>query len=192
MLLIQEILVSDSLVSEYFMCQLDQCKGACCWEGDFGAPLEGNERDQIEQIYDDIQGYLSTSSRKKIEQEGMFAYYEEPKFWGTKLMDDGACVFMINDDLGISKCSFELAYRAGKTDFPKPISCQLYPVRVSSDEALNFEALNYDQWEICNPACLAGKEYKMPLYRFVKAGIIRKYGIDFYEELDAAASQISQ
>ena len=190
MLIIQDILVSDDLVREHFLCQLDQCKGACCYEGDFGAPLEKEELDIIQSIFSVIKPYLGKDQLDFIEKWGIFAYYSEPQFTGAQLMPNGACIFMGITDEGISQCAFELAYRDGLTPFKKPISCHLYPVRVKKEEEISFEALNYDRWEICSAACKAGKEIKLPVYRFVKEAIIRKYGEDFYHELDAAAEHL--
>jgi Fe-S-cluster containining protein len=191
MIIVQGILISDDLVEEHFVCQLDQCKGACCWEGDFGAPLEPEEIETIEKIYSKIKALLPEESISHIEANGKFDYYKEPGFTGTQLMKDGACVFMTKDKNGIAQCGFELANALGITDFRKPISCHLYPVRIKKNEGLSFEALNYDRWDICSAACSAGKKIKLPLYRFVKDALVRKYGAAFYEELDAAARYIS-
>ena len=191
MILIRGILVSDDLVEDYFQCSLDICKGGCCWKGDFGAPLEPEEEEEIEQIFDLIRELLPESNRKFIDENGKFEYYKEAGFRGTKLMPDGSCVFMKKGENGIAQCSFETAYLSGWTKFKKPVSCHLYPVRAHKEEALSFEALNYERWDICSSACSAGKRKKMPLYRFVKEAIIRKYGLGFYEELDAFAKDVS-
>jgi len=92
--------------------------------------------------------------------------------------------------LGMAKCGIEQAYLAGATDFKKPISCHLYPIRVNADEKTGFEALNYDEWDICSAACQLGKKEQVPVYRFVKEALVRKYGEDFYEELDMIAKYV--
>jgi Protein of unknown function (DUF3109) len=188
MLIIQEILVSDDVIKQHFLCNLSACKGACCWEGDFGAPLEDTEKEILDKEYEAIKPFLSEAGKAAIAQEGKYTWYEEPKEFGTPLIQKAACAYMTYNELGIAQCGIEQAHKAGATHLLKPISCHLYPIRVNKDEDLGFEALNYDRWDICKAACSLGKKEKLPLYRFVKNAIIRKYGADFYEELDAAAT----
>jgi Fe-S-cluster containining protein len=187
MILIGDILISDDLIEEQFLCNLSACKGACCWEGDWGAPLEREELYTLENIYEAVRPFLSDEDIATIEAKGLFTYFEDPKMYGTSLQPDGACVFMVRDDLGVAKCGIEQAYLAGQTDFRKPISCHLYPVRVSKNEENGFEALNYDRWDICSAACELGKEKKLPVFQFVREALIRRYGAEFFEELEAAA-----
>ena len=187
MVFIQDILVSDDLLEECFRCNLDACRGACCWEGDFGAPLEAVEMETLSSIYEALKPFLRREGIEVIEEKGLWAYYEELKGYGTTLLPDGACAFLTFDQNGIAKCGIEKAYEAGAVDFQKPVSCHLYPVRITKNEELGFEALNYDRWDICSAACVAGKREKLPVYRFVKNAIVRKYGEAFYEELEAAA-----
>lgn len=190
MLIIQDKFVSVDVVKEHFLCNLNACKGACCWEGDSGAPLEKEELAILDQILDHVRPYLSEESIAKIEAEGGYKYYTHSAYeeYGTNLLDNGACVYMTYDELGIAKCGIEQAYRDKKITFYKPISCHLYPIRVTKEKDLDFEALNYEEWDICSAACDLGKKEKLPVYRFLKNAIIRKYGEDFYEELDAAAN----
>ncbi len=192
MLIIQEKLISDDVIQEQFICNLKACKGACCWEGDFGAPLEKEELDILEKIYPKVKPYLTESGIKAIEEKGKSVYYKEPKEHGTSLQPDGACAFMTKNELGMAKCGIEQAYLAGDVDFKKPISCHLYPIRVNKDERVLFEALNYDRWDICSAACDLGKKEEMPVYQFLKEPLIRKYGEEFYEELDAAAKYMKK
>lgn len=187
MILIQEKLVSDDLVEKQFMCNLQACKGACCWEGDFGAPLEADEIEILEKEHDKIEPFLSAEGKALIQKNGVSSYYEEPAEYGTPLLKNGACAYMTYDEKGIAQCGIELAYKNGDIAFKKPISCHLYPIRVLKEEATAFEALNYDKWDICSAACKKGKEQKIAVYQFAKEALIRKYGIEFYEELDAAA-----
>jgi len=190
MIIIDEVLISDAVVDEHFLCNLNACKGACCWEGDFGAPLEKAEMEKLEAIYDDIKPYLAPEGIAEIEKKGLFTFFEEPKEYGTSLLDNGACVYMTKDVLGIAKCGIEEAHRDGVTDFYKPISCHLYPIRVNKDENRSFEALNYDEWDICSAACTLGKKEKLPVYKFVKDALVRKYGTDFYEQLDETVNHL--
>ncbi len=190
MLIVKDVLVSDEIVEEQFICNLKACKGACCWEGDWGAPLEKAELQILEQIYEHVAPYLGAEGKAVIKEEGLFTYYKEPKEYGTPLLKNGACAYMIYDELGIAKCGIEQAYLAGATDFKKPISCHLYPIRVKANEETGFEALNYDEWDICSAACQLGKKEQVPVYRFVKDALVRKYGEDFYEELDMIAKYV--
>lgn len=192
MLIIQDKFVSLDIVEEQFLCNLNACKGACCWEGDSGAPLEVEELKILDQIYEQVRPYLDGENIARIESEGGYKYYEDFNEYGTNLLDNGACVYMTRDELGFAKCGIEQAYRDGKIDFYKPISCHLYPIRITEEKSTNFEALNYDKWDICSAACELGKKEQLPIYQFVKEAIIRKYGEEFYEELDAAAKVYGQ
>ena len=187
MYVIQEILISDDVLEKKFICNLNACKGACCWEGDFGAPLEEEELDILTKIYDTVAPYLTDEGRKAISEKGKYQYFEEPKEYGTTLQPNAACAYMTLNELGMAKCGIEEAYLDGKIDFKKPISCHLYPIRVTKNEQTDFEALNYDEWDICSAACKLGEKEQVPVYQFLKEPLIRKYGVDFYEELDAAA-----
>ena len=172
MLMIGDILISDDVVSEQFICNLDACKGACCWEGDYGAPLEQEELRTLERIYDDIRPFLSPAGRAVIESEGPYTYYEgDAQEFGTPLINNGPCAYMTYDENGVAQCGIERAYKAGATDFKKPISCHLYPIRVERHGA---------------------KKHQMPVYQFLKEALIRKYGEGFYHQLDAAAKELPQ
>ncbi len=190
MLMIDNILVSEDILESRFICALDKCKGACCYEGDFGAPILEEEQEILEKIYAQIQDFLEPASIRQIESKGLTAYYPEMKSRGTALMPDGACVFMTRDKQGIASCGIEKAYKHGAVDFQKPISCHLYPVRVKTNTEQGFIAVNYDRWDICKAACNLGEQQKMPLYRFVKAALIRKFGEAFYDQLEAAAKDL--
>jgi hypothetical protein len=184
MVVIGDILVSDEVVSEKFVCNLNACKGACCWEGDFGAPVSEKEKQILDDIYLSIKHFLSVEGQEVLEKEGKYTYYKQVDEWGTPLLENAACAYLTYNDLGIAQCGIERAYLAGATSFIKPISCHLYPIRVKSEIA-GYEWLNYEKWHICNAACSLGKELKIPVFQFVKEAIIRKYGAPFYEELYA-------
>ena len=187
MIIIQDILVSDDVVEKKFICDLNACKGACCVEGDSGAPLEEEEKIILAQIYKDVEPYLTEEGKAAIRELGLSVYYEEAEEFGTPLIDNQACAFITFDHKGIALCGIEQAYNDGKIEFKKPISCHLYPIRIESNKNINFEAMNYDKWDICNPACKLGEKEQLPVYKFLKEAITRKYGEDFYDELDAAA-----
>ncbi len=186
MILIEDKIISDDVVEEQFICNLKACKGACCWEGDFGAPLEAEEMTILENIYEDVKPFLTQKGIEAIEAQGVHTYYKKEDVHVTPLIDDRACAYMTTDALGIAKCGIEQANKAGVIDFKKPISCHLYPIRITEYE--DFEAVNYDEWDICSAACELGKKEKLPVYQFLKEPIIRKYGETFYEALDAAAN----
>jgi hypothetical protein len=186
MFLIEEKLVSLEIFKRKFVCNLQACKGACCWEGDYGAPLESEEIGKLNQLLPKILPFLSEASRQKLLAEGVETWYEQAGEYGTTLMEDGSCAFLTYDALGIAKCGIEKAWEAGAIDFKKPISCHLYPIRIEKEAALNFEALNYDEWDICSAACSLGSELQVPVFRFVKEALIRQYGPSFYEALEEA------
>lgn len=186
MIVIQDKLISDEVVQEQFVCNLTACKGACCWEGDSGAPLEADELPLLDEIFEAVKPYLSPLGLAAIEAQGKYVYFHEAEEWGTTLVNNGPCAYMTLKE-GVAQCGIEQAWRDGKVSFRKPISCQLYPIRVAKNELVGFEALNYDRWDICSAACEKGKKEQVPVYQFLKDAIIRKYGEAFYDELDAAA-----
>lgn len=181
MILIEDKIVSDEIIEQHFVCNLTACKGACCVEGEQGAPLEKAEATILEEIYSKIKDRLTPEGRKAIEAQGT-SVKKKGKL-KTPLVRNKACAYAIFDK-GIAQCGIEKAFEEGVTDFRKPISCHLYPVRITSTEEMDF--INYEEWDICDPACSLGKELKMPLYKFVKDALIRKYGEEFYQALEAA------
>lgn len=185
MILIEDKIIGDEVVEAQFVCNLEACKGACCWEGDYGAPLTDEEREILSKIYEDVKPFLTEKGRAEIEAQGIYVYVNETKEYATPLVDNAACAYMTRDENGIAKCGIEQAYKAGATDFLKPISCHLYPIRIEHNGV--FDAINYDKWEICSAACKLGKKLEMPVYKFVKDALIRKYGEAFYEALEGAA-----
>lgn len=190
MICIDDVLISKEVVKKHFICDLSRCKGACCWKGDFGAPLEVDEINQIEADFEQISDYLTEEGLQKIKEQGFHQYYDKMSAEGTTLLEDESCVFMNYDQNGIAQCGIEQAHKEGKTDLKKPISCHLYPIRVKENKENGFKAMNYDVWDICKAACTLGEKEQVPLYQFVKDAIVRKYGVAFYEELDAAASYL--
>lgn len=192
MLIIQDILISDDIIEEKFFCDLSACKGACCTEGDYGAPVEQQEMETIKFYKEIIAENLPDKSKKLLETEDGFTFYKKPKVWGTTCHDDGACIFLTKNELGISVCGIEKTWYEGKIPFQKPISCHIYPIRISRNDIAGFEAWNYDRWDICSAACHKGEKEKMPLYQFVKDAIIRKKGQEFYDELKAAAEHFNE
>ncbi len=181
MYIIENIYISEDIADECFVCDLEKCKGACCIEGDLGAPLEPDELAVMEDIQALVRPYLMEEGIRAIEQQGAFIRDYEGDF-STPTIHGKECAYAFYDERGILKCGIEAAYQAGQIDFPKPISCHMYPIRITSlgDE----EALNYNRWHICSPACDLGKALSMPIYKFLKSALIRRYGEGWYQELE--------
>ena len=191
MVIIEDKLVSDDVFEKQFICNLKACKGACFWEGDYRAPLEDAEKEILDNIYEDIKSFLTPAGRKAIEEKGKYIYYtgKGVNEWGTTLLDNAACAYMTLEN-GAAKCGIEAAYNAGATNFKKPISCHLYPIRVKRINEL--EALNYHQWKICHSACLFGSELGVDLIDFLKDALIRKFGLEWYNELKEVKKIITE
>lgn len=187
MIAIEDKLISEDILEKEFVCNLSSCKGACCVEGDSGAPLEIDETGIIDEIAEKVLPLLTEDGVAAIRKNGAFYLDEETRKFKTQLMTGGACAFVTFDEKGITKCGIEKAHEQGLVDWKKPISCHLYPIRIK--KLPDFEALNYEIWDICDAACKLGAELKVPIYQFVKEALIRKYGEEFYEILDAYAKQ---
>lgn len=180
MIVVGNQVISDDVKERFFVCNLEKCKGACCVEGDLGAPLEKEELSKLEDIYDTVKPYLSKEGVEEIEKQGKYIRDWEGDY-STPTIHDRECAYAVYDEKGILKCGIEQAYLDGKTDFKKPISCHLYPIRITKYE--KYEALNYDRWEICSPACTLGEALNVPLYKFLREALVRKYGEQWYTEL---------
>ncbi|GAA5037483.1 hypothetical protein GCM10011506_33840 [Marivirga lumbricoides] len=180
MILIGNTVISEDIKDKNFVCNLEKCKGACCVEGDLGAPLNKEELPIMEEIYEKVKPYLSSEGIKAIEEQGTYIKDWEGDY-STTTINEKECAYAIYDEKNILKCGIEEAYNDGKINFKKPISCHLYPIRITAYE--QYDALNYDRWEICNPACDFGEKLGVPLYKFVKDALIRKYGAEWYQEL---------
>ncbi len=183
MIQIEDKIIALDIFKTYFICDLNLCKGACCVEGDAGAPLNKDEEIILEEIYDDVKPYMRKEGVEAIENQGVAVYDLEGDLT-TPLIKNRECAF-VNYENGIAKCAIEKAYLDGKTYFKKPISCHLFPVRIK--EYNNFDAVNYENIKICKPACECGSKLKVPLYKFLKEPLIRKYGKKWYKKLLEAA-----
>lgn len=178
---IDKTLVSQDLLEREFVCDLSACKGACCIKGDAGAPLEDHEIHILEEKHESIKPFMDGPGKRKVERDGVFEIDSDGDK-GTVLLEDGRCAYALQDKNGVYSCAIEKANLEGEIDFKKPISCHLYPVRITKYPA--YEAVNYDKWDICKPACDCGANLKVPLFRFVKDALIRKYGNQWYKELE--------
>jgi len=177
---IDDILVSGDITEEMFACDIARCKGACCVKGDIGAPLEEEELEILDEIYAKVKPYLSKSGKRAIQDQGTYVWDMDE--YTTPLIEGKECAYTVFDEKGIANCAIERAYNDGEIDFRKPVSCHLYPIRVTKKK--NLEALNYDRWDICSPACELGKQTRTKVYEFTQEAIIRKYGQEFYDQLD--------
>lgn len=182
-------IVSEEIIDNDFLCNLNACKGACCIDGEAGAPLEDRETGVLLEIYRKVKPYLRPEGIAAIEEQGTFVKGEDGE-WETPLVDNKECAYVTFNEAGIAQCGLEKAYLAGATKWKKPISCHLYPVRVK--EYSSLIAVNYHKWEICDPACLLGKEMQVPIYVFVKEALIRKFGASWYGELEEVARQYTK
>lgn len=188
MIAIDNKLVSDELIDEQFVCDLSKCKGGCCVDGDAGAPLNLDELDELNGVYEAVLPYLPEESRMELERQGRYVYDQEFG-WVTPTIKSKICVYGIIDKAGVVKCGIEQAYNDGKVSWKKPISCHLYPVRIKLSKNKQTEFVNYEPREdLCKAACSLGKKLKVPVYVFLKDSLVRKYGAQFYEALEAAAA----
>lgn len=181
MLIVGNVLVSEELIDKCFCCDLTQCKGICCVEGDSGAPVSPEEVSELEDFYPDYKKYMNDEGVAVVENGGTFVFNGGDSFDTPLVESNDACAFAVFEE-GIAKCAIEKCYRCGEIPFRKPISCYLYPIRVS--RVGDYEALNYDHWSICKPAVEYGNKMHLPVYQFLKDPLIAKYGEDWYEELE--------
>ena len=191
MIAIGNNLLSDDIVEKQFVCDLAKCKGGCCEEGDAGAPLEKEELSVINEVFDIIRPYLSPVALNEIAQKGYYVY-DRGFGWVTPTLGDnsGICVYANRDKNGVIKCAFEQAYNEGKITWKKPLSCHLYPIVVKKARHGNFDLVNYQPREtLCKAGCSLGKKLQVPVYQFLKEAIVRKFGMEFYQELDAIATR---
>ncbi len=180
MILIENTVISDDIMDKFFVCDLLKCKGACCVEGDLGAPLNDDELPIMHEIYEKVKPYLSEIGRQTIEQEGVYVKDWEGDY-STPVIEGRECAYAIYDKNKMLKCGIEQAYLAGKISWQKPISCHLYPIRITKYD--HYDALNYDRWHICSDACTHGANLGVEVYKFLKEPLIRKYGEAWYQEL---------
>lgn len=179
----QGTLISEELFERRFVCDLSACKGACCEQGDSGAPLEPEEAQLIEKHINDILPYMTTRGKNSLKKQGTSVVDSDGELVTPIVQEFAECIYAKKDPDGTWKCGIDNAWRDGKIPFRKPISCHLYPIRT---EKLKFhEALNYHEWPICKPACTCGAKLDVPVFRFLKESLTRRYGADWYDGLEA-------
>ncbi|MDY4943108.1 MAG: DUF3109 family protein [Candidatus Limisoma sp.] len=183
MLEIRNTLVSLDLIEQFFCCDLDACLGECCIEGDAGAPISREEYDKLKEILPAVWDDLLPAAQRVIEESGV-GYIDSDGDLVTSIVDGKNCVFTCYGKNGMCYCAIEKAYREGRIDFYKPISCHLYPVRIT--DYPDFSAVNYHKWKICKAAQVLGRQKGIRLYQFLAGPLIRRFGKEWYDELCAA------
>lgn len=189
-----DVLLSSEILTEKFCCDLSTCKGECCIEGDAGAPVTMEEIGEIEDCLDEVWGDLSASAQAVIDKQGV-AYTDQEGDLVTSIVRGKDCVFTFYDNLeGIENCclcALEKAYRAGRTRFCKPVSCALYPIR-EKKLGEGLVGLNYNRWTVCKMAIAKGEQENLPLYKFLRDPLIRRFGEAWYQELLETVSELSR
>ena len=183
------VLVSPDIFTEKFCCDLDKCKGQCCVEGDAGAPVTLDEIGGIEDSLDTVWTDMSASAQAIVDKQGV-AYVDQEGDLVTSIVNGKDCVFTCYES-GCCLCALERAYRAKKTDFVKPISCALYPIRVK-DFKNGTVGINYNRWDVCKDAVVKGRELNLPVYKFLEGPLTRSFGADWYKELCEVAEQVKK
>ena len=181
--------ITLDVLREKFLCNLEACKGECCIEGDAGAPVEFEEIEKLEEVLPVIWDELSAEARAVIEAQGV-VYTDEEGDLVTSIVNNKDCVFTCYDEKGCCYCAIEKAFREGKTDFYKPVSCHLYPIRIGDYGP--YKAVNYHRWDVCKAAVLLGRKEDVPVYKFLKEPLIRKFGEEWYAELELAAGEMKK
>ncbi|MEN9291824.1 MAG: hypothetical protein RLZZ357_1668 [Bacteroidota bacterium] len=184
---INDKIISTQIFERQFVCDLNACKGACCIEGDGGAPVTEEEVQIIRENLDKIKPYMRPEGIEAVEAQGV-VYQDEDFEPATTLVNGKECAFVYFDQSKTAKCAIEKAQREGKIDFIKPISCHLYPIRTK--QFSEYTALNYEKWDICEPACVCGEKLDVPVYKFLKEPLVRAYGTAFFEELEKVALEL--
>ncbi len=186
MIAIDNTLISEDILDKKFVCDLTACKGACCVAGDSGAPLDKDELKVLDKILDKVKPFMVAKGIKAIEKKGAYVIDGDGDYTTTLVSDGAECAFVYFDENKIAKCAIEKAYLEKIIDWQKPISCHLYPIRITKHKT--YDAVNYDKWSVCAPACKCGEKLDVPVYKFLKGPLIRKYGKDWFKQLEKSAA----
>ncbi|MDP4208740.1 MAG: DUF3109 family protein [Bacteroidota bacterium] len=187
MLQIDNTILSFDIFEKKFVCDLDKCKGACCVHGDSGAPLDDEEVDALDRIFPEVKLFMRIEGVEAVEVQGT-SVIDSDGDKVTPLVNGEECVYVVFEN-GVTKCAIEKAFEAGVITFQKPVSCHLYPIRIT--KYADFEALNYHEWDICSPALTCGKKTNVPLYVFLREPLVRKYGEAWYEKVKLASKEVA-
>jgi hypothetical protein len=186
MIAINNTLISEDLLDKKFVCDLNACKGACCVAGDSGAPLDKNELNLLESVLEQVKPFMTEKGLTAINKQGPYVIDEDGDYTTTLVSEKAECAFVYFDANKIAKCAIEKAHAEGIISWKKPISCHLYPVRITQHKS--YEAVNYHKWDVCKPACTCGKKLDVPVYKFLKEPLIRKYGKEWFKQLEKSAA----
>ncbi|MBV8391476.1 MAG: DUF3109 family protein [Mucilaginibacter sp.] len=189
MIEVGNVLVHEDVAKENFVCNLSKCKGACCLEGDSGAPLNHDELHILDEIYEKVKPFMTAKGIATIEETGTYVTDFEGDYTTPCVDTNKECAYVTWEN-GITKCAIEKAYEYGAISWKKPLSCHLYPIRITKYP--EFDVLNYDRWIICSPACSFGNELKVHVHEFLKEPLIRKYGEEWYKELEEAVEAYNE
>jgi hypothetical protein len=190
MLLIDQTRISEELIKKAFVCDLSACKGACCVAGASGAPLEANEADALKKDFNKIKPYMVAQGISAVKKQGYAVYDSDGDLTTPLVGPEKECAYVYFDADQTAKCAIEKAYTEGKLSWNKPLSCHLYPIRINRNKEI--EVLKYSRWSVCAPACENGARLKVPVYKFLKAPLIRKFGVQWFKKLDELASRYLQ
>lgn len=185
MIAIDKTLISEDLFEKKFVCDLNACKGACCVAGDSGAPLDKDELPILDSVFEKVKPYMVKKGIAAVKKNGTYVIDSDGDYTTTLVSAGAECAFVYFDETNTAKCAIEKAYYDGVITWKKPISCHLYPVRISKFK--NYDAVNYSKWDICEPACKCGKKLDVPVYKFLKEPLIRKYGKAWFKQLEKSA-----
>lgn len=195
MIAINHTLISEDILEKKFVCDLNACKGECCVAGDAGAPLDKKELKILNKVYPSVKPYMTKKGIEAVERYGTYVKDSDGDYTTTLVSAGAECAFVIFDENKIAKCAIEQAHIDGKLneiapDWKKPISCHLYPIRIT--EYKEYDAVNYHSWNVCKPACECGKKLDVPVFKFLKEPLIRKYGEGWYKELEVVFAAYSK
>ena len=186
MIAIDKTLISEDIFDKKFVCDLNACRGACCVAGDSGAPLDKDELEILDSVLPAVKPYMTAKGLRAVSKQGTYVVDSDGDFTTTLVSDGAECAFVYFDETKTAKCAIEKAYYEGKIAWKKPISCHLYPIRISKYRG--YDAVNYNKWDVCKPACECGKKLDVPVYKFLKEPLIRKYGKDWFRQLEKSAT----
>jgi hypothetical protein len=189
MIQIQDVIVSFDVLTKEFCCDLAACKGACCIDGDAGAPVTKDEIAAIEELLPIIWEELSPEAKQVIKDQGI-SYTDPEGETVISIVNGKDCVFTCHDEKGYCYCSIERAFRQGRCQFVKPVSCHLYPIRVK--KLGDGWGLNYNRWDVCHAAVLKGQKEHLPLYKYLKEPLIRRFGNEWYQELEITVTEMQR
>lgn len=185
MIAVDNTLISEDILEKKFLCDLNACKGACCVAGDSGAPLDKDELEILDKIYPKVKPYMVPKGIKAVDKKGTYVLDSDGDYTTTLVSAGAECAFVYFDENDIAKCAIEKAWLEKKIDWQKPISCHLYPIRITKYKT--YDAVNYSKWNVCKPACACGEKLDVPIYKFLKQPLIRKYGKDWFKQLEKSA-----